>query len=125
MPYDCNIENRGDHIRVEISGERVRGKEVDDIIRVLFEVIEFCRNTGISRILAISKLNGRIPTLTAFNITESLKKIGWEKNFKLANVIMDNESKEDSRFGETVALNRGFPYRVFDNEQDAKMWLLQ
>jgi hypothetical protein len=125
MPYDYKIENNGDHIRVEITGERIHGKEVEDLVRVLFQVIDFCRETGITRILAVSKLKGRFPAFASLNLHESLEKIGWDKSFRLANVVVDKESLEDIQFTETVSVNRGYRSKVFNNEQDAKAWLLE
>jgi hypothetical protein len=125
MPYDFTIHNKGDHIRAEISGKRIRNKEVEDMVRVLFHVTDFCRKEGISRILIISSLTGRIPAIAAYEIAQYTEKHGWNRSFKIADVDLNKESLEDSLFIETVAVNRGYRFRVFDNEKDAESWLLE
>ena len=125
MPYNVILREEQDHIRVEVSGDRNRGKEVDDAISVWSQVAQICHEKNVYRILAISKLTGRLPILAAFEIAKSPEEFGWSRSFKLAFVDLNEESRQVNLFAETVAVNRGYWIKVFDNELDAKVWMLE
>jgi hypothetical protein len=74
---------------------------------------------GYSLILAIFKLSGRLPVMPAYEIASSPEEFGWSRKFKLAIVDVNNESRQDNLFAETVAVNRGYNVKIFDNEKDA------
>ena len=52
-----------------------------------------------------------------------MKKYGIEENWKIGFVNLDPDVHQDLYFSETVAVNRGFLCRVFDNEMKAREWL--
>jgi hypothetical protein len=125
MTYKVNIEEQQNYIRVEVSGKRIPGKETDDAIRVWASVAETCRKKNITRILAINNIPGRLPALAAYSLAESPEEFGWSRHFKLTVVDVNEDSRKDNLFTETVAVNRGYNVKIFDNENDAKEWLLQ
>ena len=43
MPYKFSIENKESYIRVNVSGERIAGREPEDIISVWSAVADKCR----------------------------------------------------------------------------------
>ncbi len=124
MPYDIAIKAKGNYIRLEASGNRIPGKEVEDIIDVWSQVVDKCKENGISLILAIFKLNGRVPVLGSYEIAKRAAEFGWKSSFKLSIVDTNEESLKDNLFTETTATNRGYLIKVFDNEHDALKWLL-
>jgi len=51
MPYCTTIHEHKEYIRVEVSGERIQGKEVEDIASVWSGVTDVCRELNINKIL--------------------------------------------------------------------------
>ena len=124
MPYEFSIDNKESYIRVNVSGERIEGRELEDIISVWSAVTDKCREWSINKVLAVFQLTGRVPVMASYDIVDSAKEFGWSKRFRLALVDCNEASRQDNLFTETVAVNRFYPFLVVDNEPDAKGWLL-
>lgn len=124
LPYDVTIIDKDRYVRVEVAGVRTPGQEAEDGIAVWRQVAEHCRERRMSRILAVVDLSGRLPTLAAYKMGQSPESFGWRRNFKLAVVGANEPSHRDNLFTETVAVNRGYTVRIFDDEQPARDWLL-
>ena len=125
MPYEVSIEEQEEYIRVEASGKRTPGNEVDDAISVWSNVAEVCRAKEKDRILGIYNVTGRLPTRAAHAIAYDPARFGYSKCFKLALVDLNEESRQDVLFVEDVAVSSGYRVRVFENEEEAKAWLLE
>ena len=123
MPYKVTIKEKEDHLRVEISGKWTKGNEVEEVISAWSQVVEIGRTKNINHILAIGKVTGHLPPMAAYDMAKFPDDHGWSRKFKLALVAL-GESWKSNLFAETVADNRGYDVKVFDNEQDAKAWLL-
>lgn len=124
MAYQAEIQTHPDHIRVEVSGRRAPGRTVTDAYVIGRRIVEECRKAAIERVLLVSQLTGRIPALDAYEMVTGLEDVGWSRSTKLAFVNLHADSHEDSLFTETVAVNRAYFMKVFDNEEDAREWLL-
>jgi hypothetical protein len=124
MSYNVNIKEKEDHLRVEISGEWTIGDEAEEVISAWSQVIEICKTKKINHILAIGNVIGKLTPMAAYDIANFPDKHGWSREFRVA-VVALGESWKSNLFGETVAENRGYTLKVFDNEQDAKIWLLE
>ena len=124
MPYNVTIKEKKDHLRVEISGEWTVGDESEEVISAWSQVVEICHTKNIKHILAVGKVTGHLTPMAAYDIANSPDKLGWSRKFRLA-VVALGESWRSNLFAETVASNRGYDLKVFDNEQDAKIWLFE
>jgi hypothetical protein len=124
MPYEFSIQETENYIRVEVSGQRTPGSEVEDAIIVWSRVAEVCNAKQMDRILGIHNLTGRLPARAAHAIAYDPAKFGWSKRFKLAIVESNEESRQDMFFVEDVAVSSGYRVRIFDSEQKAETWLL-
>ena len=124
MPYDFSIEEEEDYIRVSVSGDRIKGKEVEDIFPVWSSVADKCRERNINKVLAVFQLTGSVPTMGSYNVVTKAEEFGWSRCFRLAIVDLNEVSRQNNLFTETVAVNRGYQVFIFDNEQHAKDWLL-
>ena len=124
MPYQTNIETYPDYIRVEVSGTRLPGQAVADADVVGKKIVSLCRDKEIDKVLLVLNLSGRLSVTDAYDIVANSEEYGWSRQFKLAFVDLNTDSLQDSHFIETVALNRAFPINVFDNEEEARDWLL-
>jgi hypothetical protein len=124
MSYEVSIQEQEDYIRVEITGKRAPGSEVEDAVAVWSYVAEVCQAKEKDRILGIYDVTGRLPTRAAHAIAYDPARFGWSKRFKLALVNMHEESRQDVLFVEDVAVSSGYQVRIFDDEQEAEAWLL-
>lgn len=124
MPYEVQINALGDHVRVHVSGVRIPGREVEDSVGTWKQVADVCRETGIEKILTIFEIEGRLSPIDAYDIVARTKEFGWSHAFKMALVDLNPESLDDNVFAETVAVNRAYQIMVFDNEAEARDWLL-
>lgn len=124
MSLEINIQEFENYIRVDVSGSRTRGKEMEEALDLMGQIVEVCRASGIYRVLSVSSVTGQIPALDAYLIVRKPEKFGWDKNYKLAVIDLNEKSRQITLFSEDVSVNRGFKAKVFDNEEEAKTWLL-
>ena len=125
MSYEVNIQEQQDHIRVEVSGERIPGHEEDDAIEVWSCVAKNCEAKKQDRILCIHSVTGRLPATAAHAIGFDPARFGWDRRFQLALVNVNEESRLDTLFLEDVAVSSGYQMRVFDDEEEARKWLIE
>lgn len=123
MSYDYEIAVQDGLVRLEVSGDRGAGDHVANADEVGKAIVRACRESGTNRILLLSKLTGRVSPVDQFRSVLHSIKYGWSRKFRMAFVDLNNETVRDTRFVETIALNRVFKVRVFDNEPDARAWL--
>jgi hypothetical protein len=124
MPYDLCIEEKDNYIRVEASGNRVPGRLAEDAIQLWAKVSEHCRVKNISNILAIYNISGNIPSQVIIDVTRNPESFGWNKSLKLALVDLNEDSRKGNYLTEAIAARRGYAFRVFDNEEEARAWLI-
>lgn len=124
MPYEFDLETLNDHIRVAVSGIRTPGSAAIDAGRIGRVIAKECDRSQISKVLIVLSLSGRLPALDALEMVTESREYGWSHKFQLAFVNFDPESYDDTLFIETVAVNRAYPMKVFNNEHDAREWLL-
>lgn len=124
MPYDAEYQVLADHIRIDVSGERIPGAVALDSSVVMEKTMELIRETGINNCLLILNLTGPLSAMDSFDLVSISEDVGWKRDFRVALVNVHAESLADAQFTEVVASNRAYPIRVFDNEEDAKDWLL-
>lgn len=125
MSYTFEIEETGDYIKVDIIGEFVPGKELEDSVNVWAEVLNSCQGKSSNRILATWKVPGYLPTMAAYNLAEAGEELGWDKNFKLAVVHISEQRYQDGIIAETFAADHGFNVKMFLDAEEAKKWLLE
>jgi len=123
MAYDFTIEEKDGFLRVEVFGERHPGKVLEDIKFVWSRVTETLREKNINKLLAILHLTGKVSTVGGYNTVQAADDFGWMRNDRVALVATTEESYQINAFVETVAVNRGYQLKVFDNEPDAYEWL--
>jgi hypothetical protein len=127
MPYKVTIKQKSDHISMKVTGKWTPGNELDDSLDVWTQAADFCRKSrekGIIHVLSVWDVPGQLPTLAAFQLGDAASEISKGLRFKLAVVHLHKERFKDSLFAEKVAVNRGAFIKIFDNEREAKKWLL-
>lgn len=124
MPYNVEIQVFANHLRIGVSGDREAGDAVADASMVGQQIVAQCRDTGINNILLVLKLAGHASAIDVYKIITESQQYGWNHEMKAAFVDLNAESLSDVQFAETVAVNRAYRVRVFDNEDGATDWLL-
>ncbi len=124
MPYECTIESYPDYLRIDVFGKWIPGQEGEDSMRVWGEISQACKGCGQTRILTIWDIPGRLSPVDGYNLGAYPERFGWDRRYKLAVVHLHEERRKDALFVETVANNRGFRVKMFQDEETAKSWLL-
>lgn len=125
MPYDVNIAETEGVLRVEVKGERSADTEkaIGDISSVWRRVGRECLTRHIDRVLAVFELTGPFSIVGAYRVASQPEKFEFDSKTRIAIADLDDESFRNNKFSETVAVNRGWQIKVFDNERDALEWL--
>ena len=124
MPYRFSMQLNGDYLRFEVSGRRVPGEVVPEMLRLWGLVADECRAHGVTRVLAVNRLSGPASHLDVFDISKQLPALLGGAVRRIAFAILGGEqAMKVSRFAEDVAVNRGLNGRVFADEQSALAWL--
>lgn len=125
MAAEFSVQAQADYIRVEITGNRVAGRYVQDMVSGWSRVADECRARNCSRVLCINRLGGTPSTADAFQIAAAIPPLFRGAALRLAQVVLgDAESRSANQFAEDVTVNRGFDARNFGDERAALAWLL-
>ena len=83
-----------------------------------------CRAAGLTRLLIRYRMHGHFSLMHAFDLSNNPQQLGWVRSLRIAVVRLEGTPVKELRAVETVAVNRGFPLRVFEDEPAATHWLL-
>jgi hypothetical protein len=120
MPYRIEAIREEGYILVAHHGEST----VDEIEEARHKVLEFSVEQRLSRVLV--DVRGVINTLSTsdhFLVTEGHAKL--DSHRPRAALIGRPDQRDDLKFIETVAVNRGMPLKAFSTKEDALKWLLE
>jgi hypothetical protein len=124
MPYRFSMQVNGDHLRFEVSGKRVPGELVPEMLKLWALVADECRAHGVTRVLGVNGLRGPASHVDVFDISKQLPALLGGAVHRIAFVILGGaQAMKVSQFAEDVAVNRGLNGRVFADEQSALAWL--
>ena len=124
MAYEVDIQLRENHVRVHVTGDRRTGDAAFEAGQAGRHIVESCRKADVYRVLVILDLSGRLSAIDSYEIVDQSKEYGWDHNYRLAFVAADEESADDVKFTETIAVNRAYAVRQFSDEAEALVWLL-
>ena len=125
MPYELDIQLRENHVRVHVTGERRTGDAAFEAGQAGQHIVEFCRNAEVYRVLVVLNLSGRLSAIDSYEIVDQSKEYGWDFNYRLALVATNEDSADDVKFTETIAVNRAYSVKQFTDEAIALEWLLE
>ena len=120
MSYSIKIKNQPDFLYVEAEGNR----SLEVIMELARDILKASNKYKNPRVLIdVRELEGRLKVIDAYEIPQSLfpklRGLGIEK----AAIVDIPVSKNDFNFLETVAVNRGYNFRIFGEFKEAKEWL--
>lgn len=125
MAYEVKLQAHENYLEFRVFGDRLSGDAVADADLVGQQILEQCRDHGINNILLILELTGAVSAIDIYQIVTNSEQYGWQHHLKMAWVDLNPASHADSQFTETVAVNRAYLVKTFDNEEDAREWLLK
>ena len=116
---DILFEDRPEYLHARVSGPRDSVSVSVDFWR---RCIDECRRHGRNRLLVEESFPNRLDTMETFAVGAAVARMPTDR---LRIAFLDNESDHDpsNEFGETVAVNRGAPIRVFRDRAAAEEWL--
>lgn len=125
MTYDLEFQVDGDILCVYASGDRDTDTDSPGAAArdAWTRLAKKCQDAGLSRVLIISRVTGRYPTLDTYETMSKLDQYGISRHWKIAYVNADPACREDLMFMMAVADNKGFSVRLFDSEARARKWL--
>lgn len=124
MPFKIEFHKQNEILRVDIFGIREKGKIVEDAKEAWKQIAKACQESGLDRFLVTSHVTGDYSISNAYSINSVLDQFGVSRRWKIAYVVLDEKAYETLKFAETVAINRGFRGKVFQDEVEAYNWLV-
>ena len=120
MTYQLAITEQPGYLHFVVTGENSR----DTVTRYMEEVIRECTRRQCFRVLIEERLEGRrLGTLEVFEMVAAGSERFLRTLKAMAYVDVNARSAEMTRFAENVAVNRGFPVKVFHTVAAAEHWL--
>jgi hypothetical protein len=120
MTYQLAITEQPGYVHFVVTGENGR----DTVTRYMEEVIRECTGRQCFRVLIEERLEGpRLGTLEVFEMVAAGSERFLRTLKAMAYVDVNARSAEMTRFAENVAVNRGFPVKVFHTVAAAEHWL--
>jgi spore coat polysaccharide biosynthesis predicted glycosyltransferase SpsG len=118
--YSVDIEKKDDYLLLRARGTRTR----DNVVEIAKEVFQKALAAKKQKIiLDVRELKGELSVVDDYYIVRDLFEQLRGKGIQKAAIIDMKESPIHEWFIEIVARNRGFNFRVFDNEESALQWL--
>ncbi len=121
MEYSFTVERRRGYLRAQVQGDNT----AKNMRRSLGDAAAACRKNACASILVLEDLAG--PSLEVFDIFANLAETGPRAVPAIRRMAyVDLNPAHDysrTKFGETVAVNRGVNIRVFPDARAAEEWL--
>ena len=119
MTYKLTIDHKPAYLHVAVSGRN----SGETVVRYLEEVIRECTTRRCFRVLIEERLEGpRLGTIEVFGMVS--KGARFQRTLEAMAYVDLNAEGDVMRFAEDVAVNRGFPVRVFPTVAAAEERLL-
>jgi hypothetical protein len=119
VSYQLSISARPTYLHALVTGEN----SSQNVANYMAEVMRECAARGCLRVLVEEQLVGpRLNTIEVFALV-SRGSMQFLRKLEAMAYVDVNAEGEVMRFAEDVAVNRGFPVRVFRSVADAERWL--
>lgn len=124
MPYDLVFSEEDGILRVDATGDRTKVNTAESGRAAWRAVAKECTARGLTHVLIVSRITGRYRIADVYDVNSAIAEAGIQPGWKIAYVNLDPPSYKPTQFGEMVAVNRFVQVKLFDNERDAREWLL-
>ena len=120
MTYKLTIHQKPGYLHVAVTGRN----SGENVVRYMEEVIRECAARRCFRVLVEERLEGpRLGTIEVFGMV-SKGSARFQRTLEAMAYVDLNAEGDVMRFAEDVAVNRGFPVKVFPTVAAAEEWLL-
>jgi hypothetical protein len=115
------MKKDGEILVAEASGVRT----YDTVTAISKEIVDACREKGTQKVLIdVQALDGKLNMFDAFRIASTYFGMIRDRTVLNQAAIVDLKTSESRyKFFETVAVNRGYNIRIFNNVEEALEWL--
>ena len=120
MTYKLTIDQKPGYLHLAVTGRN----SSENVVRYMEEVIRECTARRCFRVLIEERLEGpRLGTIEVFGMV-SKGSARFQGTLEAMAYVDLNAEGDVMRFAEDVAVNRGFPVKVFPTVAAAAEWLL-
>ena len=120
MTYKLTIDQKPAYLHVAVTGRN----SSENVVRYMEEVIRECTTRRCFRVLIEERLDGpRLGTIEVFGMV-SKGSARFQRSLQAMAYVDVNAQGDVMRFAEDVAVNRGFPVKVFPSVAAAEEWLV-
>lgn len=120
MTYKLTIDQKPAYLHVTVTGRN----SSENVVRYMEEVIRECTTRRCFRVLIEERLDGpRLGTIEVFGMV-SKGSARFQRTLEAMAYVDLNAEGDVMRFAEDVAVNRGFPVKIFPTVAAAEEWLL-
>lgn len=124
MSYELTYIENNDHLQILFSGRFIDG----DVLALWREIVGYLETHCHKRILIEEQPGtvGQLKTLEVFEAARFIAESRVARGTKIALLYqagVTSETYQQAVFGETVAVNRGLFFRVFNSPEAASNWL--
>jgi hypothetical protein len=120
MSYTLNLDFRQSYVHALVTGRNTR----QNVLDYMADIARECAARDVRYVLIEERLEGpRLGTMDVFEIASQQGRPLGSGVRGIAYVDV-NASGDLMKFAEDVAVNRGYPVRVFSNVTDAENWLV-
>ncbi|MER3546928.1 MAG: hypothetical protein C4338_04700 [Rhodanobacteraceae bacterium] len=118
--YELAFQDRGDHLRVTISGPP---DSLEMSLAYWKEIAAECERRGTRALLVIDRLPGApIPPQHQEQVISAMRE-SYMRQVRVAYCEMDSTYLPQAEYGELLAREEGYTVRVFGSESEAELWL--
>ncbi len=119
MSYKMTVEQKPHYLHVVVTGVNT----VENVMRYMEGVMRECAARGCRRVLIEERLEGaRLGMIEVFGMV-SKGCAHFQRTLEVMAYVDINARGDVMRFAEDVAVNRGFPVKVFPTVAAAEQWL--
>jgi|GEM_PF-2069404 len=120
--YKVSFIEEEQYLKSVVLGERKISQKTDGATAWV-KIAEYCKSKNVKNLLVISKLTGQLDLVSSYDISSSLELLGLSFLDKIAFVETSEEAYSINSFSKkyTGKVN----VEIFNNEPNAKSWLIE
>lgn len=121
VPFKLTMEKRKDILHVMVKGERT----YKALVKITEQIMEACRQNETCRALVdVRAMGGKLSTLETFKLVMlCFARLRDWRVLRKAAIVDREDARPRYKFLETVADNRGYNLRIFEDTAEALSWL--
>ena len=121
VPFKLTMEKQKDILLVKVEGQR----DYKSLVKITEQIVEACRQNNTFRALVdVRAMGGKMTIWESFKlVTSCFARFRNWRVLRQAAIIDREDARPRYKFMETVADNRGYNLRFFEDTAEAQNWL--